>query len=87
MERAGGDETPIEVTNYSRRWWILAVLGVAQLMVILDGTIVTGRTTPTRDLPRTDSVPVAMEPEPEARYHMAGSHKPDVMKGGRTRCR
>jgi EmrB/QacA subfamily drug resistance transporter len=26
--------------NYDRRWWILAVLGVAQLMVILDGTIV-----------------------------------------------
>jgi len=27
--------------NHSRRWWILAVLGIAQLMVILDGTIVT----------------------------------------------
>jgi EmrB/QacA subfamily drug resistance transporter len=26
--------------NHSRRWWILAVLGVAQLMVILDNTIV-----------------------------------------------
>jgi hypothetical protein len=25
---------------HGRRWWILAVLGVAQLMVILDGTIV-----------------------------------------------
>jgi EmrB/QacA subfamily drug resistance transporter len=26
--------------NHDRRWWILAVLGVAQLMVILDNTIV-----------------------------------------------
>src|ERR1035438_4757289 len=26
--------------NHARRWWILAVLGVAQLMVILDNTIV-----------------------------------------------
>ncbi len=26
--------------NHNRRWWILAVLGVAQLMVILDNTIV-----------------------------------------------
>ena len=26
--------------NHSRRWWILAVLGIAQLMVILDNTIV-----------------------------------------------
>ncbi len=26
--------------NHERRWWILAVLGVAQLMVILDNTIV-----------------------------------------------
>jgi EmrB/QacA subfamily drug resistance transporter len=27
-------------TAHQRRWWILAVLGVSQLMVILDGTIV-----------------------------------------------
>ena len=27
-------------TNHTRRWWILAVLGIAQLMVILDNTIV-----------------------------------------------
>jgi hypothetical protein len=40
MEHAGGDETLVDVANYSRRWWILAVLGIAQLMVILDGTIV-----------------------------------------------
>jgi len=25
---------------HRRRWWILAVIGIAQLMVILDGTIV-----------------------------------------------
>ena len=28
------------MANYDRRWWILAVLGIAQLMVILDSTIV-----------------------------------------------
>jgi EmrB/QacA subfamily drug resistance transporter len=37
-------EPPITVTDgeadHSRRWWILGVLGVAQLMVILDNTIV-----------------------------------------------
>lgn len=26
--------------NHSRRWWILAILGIAQLMVVLDTTIV-----------------------------------------------
>src|SRR5579864_3320533 len=40
MEHAGGNGTPVDVANYSRRWWILGVLGIAQLMVILDGTIV-----------------------------------------------
>jgi EmrB/QacA subfamily drug resistance transporter len=40
MDHAGGDETLVDVANYSRRWWILAVLGIAQLMVILDGTVV-----------------------------------------------
>jgi EmrB/QacA subfamily drug resistance transporter len=37
-----GDEiaTSADVANYKRRWWILGVLGIAQLMVILDGTIV-----------------------------------------------
>ncbi len=40
MEHAGENGTPIDVANYSRRWWILAVLGTAQLMVILDSTIV-----------------------------------------------
>src|ERR1700722_6870752 len=33
-------ETPADGANYDRRWWILGVLGIAQLMVILDGTIV-----------------------------------------------
>src|SRR5271170_3364108 len=40
MEHAGGAEIPVEAPNYDRRWWILAVLGIAQLMVILDSTIV-----------------------------------------------
>ena len=40
LDHAGGDVTPVDVDNYGRRWWILAVLGIAQLMVILDSTIV-----------------------------------------------
>lgn len=40
MEHVGQDETPFDAANYSRRWWILAVLGVAQLTIILDSTIV-----------------------------------------------
>jgi EmrB/QacA subfamily drug resistance transporter len=40
MEHAGRSGTPAEPGNYDRRWWILAVLGIAQLMVILDSTIV-----------------------------------------------
>ena len=40
MEHPGGAEVPVEAPNYDRRWWILAVLGIAQLMVILDSTIV-----------------------------------------------
>jgi EmrB/QacA subfamily drug resistance transporter len=40
LEQASGDGSPTDETNYSRRWWILGVLGIAQLMVILDGTIV-----------------------------------------------
>ncbi len=38
MEHADG--IPANGANYDRRWWILGVLGIAQLMVILDGTIV-----------------------------------------------
>jgi EmrB/QacA subfamily drug resistance transporter len=40
-ESAGQGEGPTDAAaNHSRRWWILGVLGVAQLMVILDNTIV-----------------------------------------------
>src|SRR5579859_4497601 len=31
---------PVEDPHYARRWWILAVLGIAQLMVVLDSTVV-----------------------------------------------
>ncbi len=34
------ERTADNVANHGRRWWILAVLGTAQLMVILDNTIV-----------------------------------------------
>src|SRR5271155_3978206 len=34
------DAVPANGANYDRRWWILSVLSVAQLMVVLDGTIV-----------------------------------------------
>src|ERR1700683_2791975 len=40
MEHADEDRTSVDVAKYSRRRWILAVLGIAQLMVILDSTIV-----------------------------------------------
>ncbi len=40
MEHAGDSGAAVAEANYSQRWWILAVLGIAQLMVILDGTIV-----------------------------------------------
>jgi EmrB/QacA subfamily drug resistance transporter len=40
VERVGGDVATDRVVNDPRRWWILAVLGIAQLMVILDSTIV-----------------------------------------------
>ncbi|HEY2562713.1 MAG TPA: MFS transporter [Acidimicrobiales bacterium] len=36
-DKVTGDD---ELANHDRRWWILAVLGIAQLMVILDNTIV-----------------------------------------------
>ena len=35
-----GDGPTDSQANHARRWWILAVLGIAQLMVILDNTIV-----------------------------------------------
>ena len=39
MEHAD-EAVPVDVANHNRRWWILAVLGISQLMVILDSTIV-----------------------------------------------
>ena len=40
MEHAGEGGAAADMASDNRRWWILAVLGVAQLMVILDSTIV-----------------------------------------------
>ena len=41
MLPAGHEEGIVDrPTNHDRRWWILAVLGLAQLMVVLDTTIV-----------------------------------------------
>src|SRR6202161_3822274 len=40
LEHPPADEIPPHGANYARRWWILGVLGIAQLMVILDSTIV-----------------------------------------------
>ena len=40
LQPPGGESVSDSAANHSRRWWILAVLGVAQLMVILDNTIV-----------------------------------------------
>jgi EmrB/QacA subfamily drug resistance transporter len=40
LGRPVGNQTSDGDANHARRWWILAVLGIAQLMVILDNTIV-----------------------------------------------
>ena len=40
LEHRDEKATAVDVANHDRRWWILGVLGIAQLMVILDGTIV-----------------------------------------------
>jgi len=40
LDHTDAGEVSGDGTNYGRRWWILGVLGIAQLMVILDGTIV-----------------------------------------------
>jgi EmrB/QacA subfamily drug resistance transporter len=37
---AAAQAPPATATRQSRRWWILAVIGLAQLMVVLDATIV-----------------------------------------------
>jgi EmrB/QacA subfamily drug resistance transporter len=33
-------ETPAAALSHSRRWWVLGVVGIAQLMIVLDSTIV-----------------------------------------------
>jgi EmrB/QacA subfamily drug resistance transporter len=38
--RVSAPLTPPSAASSSRRWWVLAVLGIAQLMVVLDATIV-----------------------------------------------
>src|ERR1700674_2489163 len=40
VERPDGDTASDGVGKDTRRWWVLGVLGIAQLMVILDSTIV-----------------------------------------------
>jgi EmrB/QacA subfamily drug resistance transporter len=40
VPRLAGERPPVTDPDHARRWWILAVLGTAQLMVILDNTIV-----------------------------------------------
>jgi MFS family permease len=42
IQQAGSDEETISdrASNHQMRWWILAVLGVSQLMVTLDNTVV-----------------------------------------------
>jgi EmrB/QacA subfamily drug resistance transporter len=40
MEHVGEDRSQVDAANNAQRWRILAVLGIAQLMVILDSTIV-----------------------------------------------
>src|SRR5580658_7319463 len=40
LEHAGGEGTKAKASKHERRWWVLGVLSVAQLMVVLDGTIV-----------------------------------------------
>src|SRR5580698_8828437 len=40
LERHPPDSGPVRGSNYDRRWWILGVLGIAQVMVILDSTVV-----------------------------------------------
>jgi hypothetical protein len=40
VEHPTGTEASVEKAAQNRRWWILAVLGISQLMVILDSTIV-----------------------------------------------
>jgi EmrB/QacA subfamily drug resistance transporter len=40
LPRSGNEALSDQASNHKMRWWILAVLGTSQLMVILDNTIV-----------------------------------------------
>jgi sugar phosphate permease len=40
IQAGSATASPDQDPNYARRWWILALLGTAQLMVVLDATIV-----------------------------------------------
>jgi EmrB/QacA subfamily drug resistance transporter len=40
LEHPAPGATPVNGANYDHRWWILGVLGIAQVMVILDSTVV-----------------------------------------------
>ena len=37
---AGGPPSAATDVNYGRRWWIMVIIGIAQLMVVLDATVV-----------------------------------------------
>ena len=43
MEHAGGDETLVDEGNYSRRWWILAVLGIADSQLSVQRSVRLGQ--------------------------------------------
>src|SRR5207248_3372897 len=36
----GGPSSAAGDANYARRWWIMLIIGIAQLMVVLDATVV-----------------------------------------------
>src|SRR5579863_9945202 len=40
LERQATDVGPTRGVNYDKRWWVLGVVGIAQVMVILDSTVV-----------------------------------------------
>jgi EmrB/QacA subfamily drug resistance transporter len=40
IQAGAATASPGQDPNYARRWWVLALLGTAQLMVVLDATIV-----------------------------------------------
>src|SRR5579863_9718494 len=40
LERQASDAGPTRGANYDKRWWVLGVVGIEQVMVILDSTVV-----------------------------------------------